>query len=427
MKKLLLLSAATCIFCNLAANFTAAKIEPKNEPLRSWGSPLPDDCSLARSPEFSGIVLTGRHVQYGNADTWYPSWASDGDLYSPWTDGYILEGSAGRQQVPFDEKHPSYACNSCDFQERKAATAQAKIVGDDPLQLRIVNLAPRIDASPAPYGGRYPCGSLVYNGVWYYGTYALADNRKSDCGGVGWTLLGPFVGFRWSTDLGKTWTETPCTPAKPLFSENPNRSPVKIGSPHIVDFGRNMEHSPDGNAYLLAHGSTRPEAWNNWIQGDQVYLLRVKPSIKAINEAAAYEFFGGRDAGGRPIWTKRFADIQPLLEWKDNLGCVTATYNPGLKKYLMCISRSVRNQHANALFLEAADLIGPWKLVAYLKDFGPENYFLNIPSKFISQDGRTFWLCHSGNWNGHLETGGNPPGSHYALCLREMRLIPAGR
>jgi len=101
----------------------------------------------------------------------------------------------------------------------------------------------RVEGSPAPYQGRYPCGSLVHNGVWYYGTYALT-NGKSGCGGVGWTLLGPLVGFRWSTDLGKTWSETPCTPAKPLFGEDPQRSPVKIGAPHFVDFGRNMEHSP---------------------------------------------------------------------------------------------------------------------------------------------------------------------------------------
>jgi len=51
-------------------------------------------------------------------------------------------------------------------------------------------------------------------------------------------------------DLGKTWTETPHRPAKPLFSEPiQTRRAVKIGSPHFVDFGRNMEHSPDGKAY----------------------------------------------------------------------------------------------------------------------------------------------------------------------------------
>jgi len=65
-----------------------------------------------------------------------------------------------------------------------------------------------------------------------------------------------FVGFRYSNDLGKTWTQTPRTPDKPLFGEQSlDGEPVKIGSPHFVDFGKNMEHSPDGKAYLVAHGA----------------------------------------------------------------------------------------------------------------------------------------------------------------------------
>ena len=130
----------------------------------------------------------------------------------------------------------------------------------------------------------------------------------------------------------------------------------------------------------------------------------MRPSIQTINDPAAYEFFGGRDAGGKPIWTRKFADIKPLLKWQDHLGCVTATYDPGLKKYLMCISRSVRVGHANVLLLESAQLTGPWKVAVYLHDFGPEAYFLNIPSKFISPDGRTFFLCYSGNWCGHTSS-----------------------
>ena len=31
--------------------------------------------------------------------------------------------------------------------------------------------------------------------------------------------------------------------------------PVKIGAPHFVDFGKDMEHSPDCKAYLLAQGA----------------------------------------------------------------------------------------------------------------------------------------------------------------------------
>ena len=59
-------------------------------------------------------------------------------------------------QSAIEKYRKAYACISCQFLGRQAATARAKIAGDDPLQLKISNLAPRIDASPAPYGGRYP-------------------------------------------------------------------------------------------------------------------------------------------------------------------------------------------------------------------------------------------------------------------------------
>lgn len=82
--------------------------------------------------------------------------------------------------------------------------------------------------------------------------------------------------------------------------------PVKIGSPHFVDFGKDMEHSPDGKAYLVAHGAVYPDArprFENlsWITGDQVYLLRVIPTPENINDASQYEFFGGNSNNGEAI------------------------------------------------------------------------------------------------------------------------------
>ncbi len=75
--------------------------------------------------------------------------------------------------------------------------------------------------------------------------------------------------------------------------------------------------------------------------------------------------------------------------------------------------------------LEADAITGPWKLITFMERFGEQAYFLNIPSKFISADGRTAWLCYSANFTNHyLSTGwvSNPPGSKYAMCLQEIEL-----
>lgn len=388
------------------------------------------------------MFFTGRHSDYHCGDTWYPSWADDGNLYSPWTDG----------------ETDGLSCDS--WSGEMARTGQAVMIGDDPLKLTIHNTcAPKV-ASALPYRGRYPAGSLVYNGIWYYGTYCLGPEPQHMHNGFiwNWPNLGPIPGFQISRDYGKTWEPSPLTADKPLFPE-PRKflGPVKMGAPHFVDFGQNMEHSPDGKAYLLGMGAEendskpRPcikrgapgeefqvvegcvsdfaHANLSWVTADQVYLARVKPAPETMNDIKAYEFFAGHDAAGRPVWTDRFDKIKPLIEWNNHMGCVTATYVPGLKKYLMCITDGWPTvAKMTSYILEADAITGPWRMVSYMKDFGVQGYFLNFPSKFISPDGRTLWLCYSANfcggWN-DIKLEINPPGGRYGLCLHEVKLPTA--
>jgi len=52
----------------------------------------------------------------------------------------------------------------------------------------------------------------------------------------------------------------------------------------------------------------------------------------------------------------------------------------------------------NSYILESDRITGPYRLVTYRRDFGEQGYFLNFPSKFVSEDGRTAWLCYSSNY-----------------------------
>ncbi len=383
-----------------------------------WTSPPPPDSPFPPSDTVRGVIFTGRYATYTYADTWYPTWASDGHQYSPWTDGNF--------ERPIEGIH-DFDCSS-DSRNRtnaayggKSGTGQARIVGDDPLNLRVENLGIHY-ASPAPYGGRYPCGSLVHNGVWYYGTYCLDETDR----GLNWDILGPFVGFRVSRDYGKTWQDCPHTPGQPIFGESgKDGGKVKIGAPHFVHLGQNLDQSPDGKAYLVAHGATRPDAEVAWIRGDQAYLLRVTPSPETINDPAAYEFFGGYDAGGQAIWVRDFAQSKPMFEWNGRVGHANMTYNAPLKKYLMfCTDGGNTISTFNTYVLESDTIAGPWKLVTYMEKFGEQAYFVNLPSKFISADGKTAWLSYSANFT-NMAFGSswveNPPGSRYALCLYEIQ------
>jgi hypothetical protein len=168
----------------------------------------------------------------------------------------------------------------------------------------------------------------------------------------------------------------------------------------------------------------------SWISGDQIFLLRVTPSIATINDRDAWEFFAGLDNRSRPVWTRDFGEIRPLIDWNNHCGCVTATYVPGWNGYLMFITDGWPTAgRMSTTVLEADQLTGPWRLVTHMLDFGQQAYFVNVPSKFVSEDGRRAWLCYSANfatdWNKMAITS-DPPGSKYGLVMQEI-LLPHPR
>jgi len=387
-----------------------------------WKSEIPSDCPFEQSKEFVGIKFLGLKSGFHYGDTWYPSWASNDTLYSPWTDG-TTKRLDGYREISASYAGPMHN-----------TTAQGIMVGDDPMTITAYSLG-LYTAPSSPYQGRYPCGSLIYNGIWYYGTYCLGPTADVPYGDkiLAWTWMGPFVGFRYSNNYGYTWKNGPHTPEKPLFGETGiNGYPVKIGAPHFIDFGKNMQYSPDGKAYLVAHGAdtsdTKWRFWNDsWINGDQIYLLRVTPTVENINDLSKYEFYAGKDKNGNPVWTDDFKKIKPLLEWNNNMGCVTVTYNAPLKKYMMCITDGGNTvSRMNTYILESDNITGNWKIVTYMKNFGEQAYFVNFPSKFISKDGKTAWMLYSGNWspawNG-VKINTNPPGSHYGMVLQKIEFL----
>ncbi len=387
-----------------------------------WSNPVPKPCPFERSRALSGLTFTGRHRNYTNADTWYPSWGDDDILYSPWTDGSFGEA------LTFPHECSSQTGNDANRDHPGlCGTAQARIIGDDPMNLTVENLGIS-HASSLPYGGRYPSANLMHDGVWYYGTYCVDESGRVDRHGrtYAWDILGPLVGFRVSSDRGVSWTQCPHRPTAPLFGESgKGGAKVRFGAPHFVDFGRNMGHSPDGHAYLIGHGATDATSELGWIKGDQANLCRLKPGVETINDRAAYTFFGGLDDAGAPMWTHDLAACRPIIEWPGRIGHVTVTYNAALGRYLMCVTDGGDTISTfDSYILESESLTGPWRIVVYLEDFGEQAYFLNFPSKFISGDGMTAWLCLSANYtNHHLNTShrADPAGAKYAMSLHEVR------
>jgi hypothetical protein len=74
-----------------------------------WPNDPPADCPFPRSTAFSGVRLTGRTAMYTDADTWDPSWASDGESRGPRADNRntAVAGEPYRVTRRLDHRRPS--------------------------------------------------------------------------------------------------------------------------------------------------------------------------------------------------------------------------------------------------------------------------------------------------------------------------------
>ncbi|HEV8246519.1 MAG TPA: hypothetical protein VGP93_12155 [Polyangiaceae bacterium] len=380
-----------------------------------WPNPIPSGGPDV-STDFVDAVFTGRHIEYTQSDTWYPSWAADGDLYTNFADGNVNGVGIG-----------SIGDN--------ANTGRVKITGDDPLSLVFVNAHKVYGAPGAGYDMRYPAGNLVANGVWY-----SATNLRNSLGvsGCAYTCTqGALVGFDVAVSPASAvaetdWVKTSHTASDPLFPETGlGGQKVKFGEPHFVDFGQDLKYSPDGKAYLVGHGAQNPEDFVNWNAGSDIYLARVQAAPDTINDLGQWEFYKGTDALGEAIWSSGFSELAPILSWPAELGNVSITYDPALERYVMTFSRNNKVpddwNRSDFFVLHSAgnSLTSGWKMLRVWHDFGTFGYMPNVPSKFVSQDGATFWMGFSTD-NGHRAgTVSNPAGAQYSYDLREVRLVAA--
>ena len=378
-------------------------------------------CPLPQSALSSGLRFNGKYRHYKDggigADTWYPSWAADGTLYSCYADGAVtdVEGHAIFVDCQWRGKG-AYWCRDLgwghtlngQFQfsssPRATYTGNAVLTGDDAFHLTVLRTLPSTKRDTQLFEGYYPCANLYYKGIWYYGGYFCHRWLNKDNIPITYEM-GPFGGFRISRDQGNTWEPSPFDEQNTLFPEKGRcvgEPPIKIGSPHFVDFGRELEHSPDGNAYLAGHGTLDPNGIVNWSSGDAIFLARVKPSPETMNNTKAYEFFSGNDATGKPVWSRDFSKIQPIIKWPGHAGCVNITYHPYLKRYFAFMCSGWADGDAGSYdtwVVESPTLTGPWKNVAYLKgSMGGQPYFVCMPSKFLKPDSNILTLFYSANW-----------------------------
>lgn len=284
-----------------------------------------------------------------DSDNWPMTWADDGAIYTAYGDGRGFE--------PFVEK--------------KLSLGLAKVDGTPP-DFTGVNLrSPTAERTGNGAQGPKASGMLMVDGVLYM-----------------WVRNTGNATLAWSADHGQTWQWG--------FTFDPS-----FGSPTFLNFGRNYAGAPDD--YVYTYSQDGPSAYETY---DSVVLARVPKSH--LRERDAYEFFVKQGTDRTPIWSKDITQRGPALANPAHCQRVDASYNAALRRYLLTIAYG----HGKGWGLfDAPHPWGPWTTAYSTPDWGQgETHGYRLPTKWISDDGRTMWLVFSGTK------------TNDAFCVRRMML-----
>jgi CubicO group peptidase (beta-lactamase class C family) len=322
----------------------AAVTDRKEQPSR------PTQGAEAKPPYPNSTVITG--IDWApvesivrlapGGDNWPLAWGKDDDLYTAYGDG--------RGFKP--------------FVARKLSLGLARVSGTPP-DVKGTNLSsPSIEQIGEGAAGRKASGMLMVDGVLYLWVRNAGNSQLA-----------------WSKYEGATWTW-----ADWKFTQS-------FGCPTFLSFGRNYEGARDSFVYTYSHDKD-----SAYQPADRMVMARV-PRDK-IGERSAYEFLSDLDGRRRPLWSKDIADRKAVFDHQGNCYRSGIGYNAALKRYLWCQTLPKGDARFEGGFgvYDAPEPWGPWTTVYFTErwDVGPGETS-SIPPKWMSPDGRQFWLVFSGD------------------------------
>lgn len=271
-----------------------------------------------------------------SSDLWPVTWGPDGNIYTAWGDGYGLSTSI--------DSGLGFA---------RISGGPTNWVGKDLYRV------------PRPSGK--VSGMLSVNGVLYAWENLLnAANEQK---------------LMWSTNLGKSWSESNWSLDTKVFSPTT-----------FLNFGKDYAGARDNFVYCYGGASSAQTG---------VYLARVSKSD--IKNLSKYEYYSG-DQSGNPSWTaninnRRAVFTDPELSRESGLGRkADVVYNPIIDRYLLTISHGGTGKFG---LFDGPEPWGPWTTVAYESNWGghPNTQYAllyRFVNKWTSSDGLTMWMVYSG-------------------------------
>ncbi|MHB8898932.1 MAG: hypothetical protein ACYC6Y_09320 [Thermoguttaceae bacterium] len=312
------------------------------------------------------------------SDNWQLAWADDDHQYGAWGDGGGFPGAnnEGRVGLGFGRIEGNW----------DAYTGFNVWGGNDP-------------ENPAQFTGK-SWGTICVGGVLW--SWITPDDP--DTGGKRDHYR--YIQLARSTDHAAHWTKADWR----WWRED------NLIIPTFLVYGKDNAGARDGYVYSYfirpqSTNATQDEFGLNVHRPGALFLARV-PKDKLFAVRDAYEWFTGMNQG-EPTWGS-LADKSPVFENPEGTGwCVSASYNAGLKRYLLATEHSVSHASVMSLF-DGPEPWGPWTTVRYWTEkdrFGQDRpgsrldwadniFFFSFAPKWFSEDGRSFTLVFTGGGRG---------------------------
>src|ERR1035437_3776674 len=318
----------------------------------------------------------GRETTYIKSigDTWYATWADDGDLYVTSDD---TTGWSGNCKTSKDRP--------------EVFVAVSRIHGDDPSKLEgeTVNCMDAYDVSPdlRPEHSWKTTGIISVGGVLYL---TVEQDIYGDSANGGRETAHDATIIK-SLDHGKTWSGAEAeSVARPMF---PGRT---FGTPSFIQYGRDGAGGADGgDKYIYAISND-----GSWDNGNSIVLGRVRRDDLSQLRGSDWEFY----ADG--IWTHDAGKASPILREPDHLSSSSAIYDSKLGMYLIaswyypgCSGYAAPGcdvHRSRWVWYQAPKPWGPWTKFQEFDWFPAGYYNPSLLNKFLSDDGLTGWVLSAG-------------------------------
>lgn len=328
----------------------------------------------------------GNPIRYPNCwgDVWTTTWADDAHLYS------VSDDTTGFNK----------ACHS--------NLAVHRITGGPPPNIEGVTVNPMAEfgkvAELKEDGASWKASGLTcVDGVLYLSVsrhyYDGVGDESEDPVHRFWIQETWDASIIKSEDHGKTWTPAPKL-GHAMFPGH------VFSNPFFVQYGKDGQGSKDyadKYVYALSNDGT----WNN---GNWMTLGRVSKGLISRLDSGDWEFIHGFDERGKPIWRPRHDNALYIFRSPGHTSMTGIHYIEGLDLYLMPQWYYPHLEHPKRRwkvtrweFYSAPAPWGPWTLF-HTQDFEPQSFYNpSIPSKFISEDGRKFWIFVAGDFKSNKE------------------------